>query len=218
MKKIKWPGLLLVMLAIGCSTSRITSSWKAQNIAPQKYNKVLVLGLVRDADRSLQENMENHLVNDLKGLGYTTISSLEEYGPKAFEGLDETAAIGKLKHSGVDAVVTIVLLDKEKERNYIPSRVYYSPYGYYQNLFWGYQTTLYHRIYEPGYYVTETRYFWESNLYEMDAQKLVYSAQTRSFDPVNSENMAHEYGEMIVADMVKKGVLQSQATRKLKAF
>lgn len=218
MKKTKWLCLVFMMLALGCSTSRITSSWKAQNIVPQKYNKVLVLGLVRDADRSLQENMENHFVNDVKGLGYTVISSLKEYGPKAFEGLDEAAAIGKLKHSGVDAVITIVLLDKEKERNYIPSRVYYSPYGYYQNRFWGYRTTLYHRIYEPGYYVTETRYFWESNLYEMDTQKLVYSVQTRSFDPVNSENMAHEYGEMIVADMVKKGVLQNRAIRGQKAF
>jgi len=218
MKKIKGLGLILLMLAFGCSTSRITYSWKAQDSSPQKYRKLLVLGLVRDADRSMQARMEDHLVGDLKRLGYVATSSLAEYGPNAFEGMDEVTAVKTLKNSGVDAVITIVLLDKEKERNYIPGRVYYSPYGYYQNRFWGYRTTLYNRIYESGYYVTETKYFWESNLYEMDTQKLIYSVQTKSFGPVNVENMAHEYGQMIVSNMVKNGVLQNQSLSGQKGF
>ena len=108
----------------------------------------------------------------------------------------------------MDAVITIVLLDKQKERKYVPGNVYYSPYSYYSNRFWGYRTTLYQRIYEQGYYVTDTKYFWESNFYDMSTQKLLYSVQTESFDPVNSESLGHEYGKLIVKDMVKQSILQ----------
>ena len=201
---------MLLLIVAGCTTSKITTSWKAENTVPQKYNKILVLGLIREADRTIQEKMENHFVGDLKELGYNAISSMQEYGPKAFDKMDEEAALSKLKNSGVNAVITIVLLDKEKERKYIPGNMSYSPYSYYYNHFWGYRTTLYNRIYEPGYYVTDTKYFWESNLYDMSTQKLVYSVQTQSFDPANSESMGHEYGLMIVKNMVKQNVLKQQ--------
>jgi hypothetical protein len=208
MKKINWIAAGLLLMIVGCTSSKITTSWKAENTTPQKYNKILVLGLIREVDRTLQQNMENHMVGDLKALGYNTVSSLTEFGPKVFDKMDEDAAIDKLKNSGIDAVITIVMLDKQKEQKYITGSTYYTPYSYYYNRFWGYRSTLYRRIYEPGYYITETKYFWESNLYDMATQKLVYSVQTESFDPVNSESMGHEYGLMIVKDMVKQNVLK----------
>jgi hypothetical protein len=218
MKKIAVIGLLILIIGIGCNTSKITSSWKAENVLPEKYNKILVLGLIREADRTIQEKMETHIVDDLKNLGYNAVSSLKEYGLKAFDKMEEEAAIAKLKNSGVDAVLTIVLLDKEKEKRYVPGDIHYSPYGYYQNRFWRYRTLLYYRIYEPGYYVTDTRYFWESNLYKMDDQKLIYSVQTQSFSPANMETMAHEYGRMIVKNMMRENVLQQQGGTVSKPF
>jgi hypothetical protein len=198
-----------MVMSFGCNTSKITNSWKSDNTADYKFKKILVLGLIRESDRTLQQNMENHLVEDLLRRGYKAESALTEYGPKAFDKMDEEAAIGKIKNTGVDAVITIVLLDKKKERKYIPGNLFFSPYGYYYNHFWGYRSTLYNRIYEPGYYVTDTKYFWESNLYDMETQKLVYSVQTQSFDPSNSESMGHEYGQIIVKDMIRNNILNN---------
>lgn len=196
-----------MLIGLGCTTSKITSSWKAANADTRNYKKIMVLSLIRENDRTIQQNMENHFVGDLKEMGYEAISSLQEYGPKAFDNMTEEAAIAKLKNSGVDAVLTIVLLDKQKERKYIPGHIYYSPYGYYYNRFWGYRSTLYQRIYEPGYYVTDTKYFWESNLYDMATQNLVYSVQTQSFDPASSESMGHDYGKKIVKNMEVENIL-----------
>lgn len=210
MKKIKWLAVLLVFLLTGCTSTKITSSWKAQNVEAKQYSKILVLGLIRDTDRSLQEKMEAHLVGDLKDKGYNAVGSLSEYGPKAFSNMTETEAVNKLKASAVDAVITIVLLDKQKERNYVPGRLYYSPYGMYYNRFWGYYGTLNYRIYEQGYYVTDTEYFWESNMYDMSTQSLIYSVQTKSFDPANSESLGHEYGKLIINEMVKNNILQQK--------
>lgn len=207
MKKIKWGFIALILIVNSCSSSKITSTWKDENSTAKQYSKILVLGLIREADRSIQVNMENHFVGDLKDLGYNAVSSLDEYGPKSFENMDEATALSKLKNSGIDAVITIVLLDKQKERKYVPGNMYYSPYGYYYNRFWGYRTVLYQRIYEPGYYVTDTKYFWESNFYDMNNQKLLYSAQTETFDPANSESMGHEYGLIIAKNLVKPNIL-----------
>jgi hypothetical protein len=204
-------GIALAVLMGGCRSSQITSFWKAPDTRARSYNKILVLGLIRDNDRQLQESMEKHLAGDLQDMGYTAISSLQEFGPKAFDKLEEDPALEKLRGSGFDAVVTIVLLDKEKERRYVPGHPYYTPYGIYYNRFWHYRSTLYFRIYEPGYYVTDTRYFWESNFYELEAQKLLYSAQSKSFDPSSTETMGHEYGKLIAKNLVKEGVLMEKA-------
>jgi hypothetical protein len=207
MKNIKWMILFLLFIMMGCSSSRITTSWTVANSTPKKFNKILVLGLIRDQDRSIRNNMETHFVGDLKDLGYNAVSALAEYGPNAFENMCEKDAIDKIKNSGVDAVITIVLLDKSKEQYYVPPRTQNYPRSMYYRRFGGYYTTIYDRIYSPGYYVTDTRYFWESNLFDMSSKDLVYSVQTESFDPSSSENLGHEYGKLIVEDMLKKNVL-----------
>ncbi|MBK7883187.1 MAG: hypothetical protein IPJ81_04820 [Chitinophagaceae bacterium] len=210
MKKIKWLGIVLLITVMGCASSKITTSWKAKNITPQQYTKILVLGLIRDTDRRIQERMEQHFVGDLTDLGYSAISALQEYGPKAFDSLNEKTALDKIKNTGADAVITIVLLDIKKERKYVQAQISYV------RDFWGYYGSRYSRIYEPGYYVTDTKYFWESNFYDMRNQALLYSVQTESFSPENTESMGHEYGKLIVNNMVKKKYCNQNLQRKSK--
>ena len=153
--------------------------------------------------------METHFVGDLQGLGYNAISSMSVFGPRAFRRMTEDSAVNTITNTGADAVITIVLLDKSKEQRYIPGRRnFYGAANF--NRFGGYYTTMYDRVYTAGYYVTDTRYFWESNLYDMATKQLLYSVQTQSFSPSSSEELAHEYGKMIVNDMVKKHVLVQQ--------
>ncbi|MGZ5134977.1 MAG: hypothetical protein ACXWCG_07500 [Flavitalea sp.] len=199
--------ILSIFFLTACSSSRITHSWRAENVLAKKYNKILVLGLYSETDISTRERMENHMTADLVELGYTAGSGLKEYGPKSFRKMDEATLLEKLQSSGFDAVLTIVLLDKSKERNYVPSHVNNSPYMIYHRRFWGYYTTIHDRIYTPGYYTINTRYFWESNFYDLTTKELIYSVQTESFDPASSESLGHEYGKMIVKDMVKNNVL-----------
>ena len=218
MKKILFAAMILGLMATGCGTnSYITSSWKAKNVQPRQYKKVLVLGLIGGEDRSLRERMEQHLVEDLKTLGYDAICSCQEYEPRAFERMSEKEAIAKLSNSGIDAVLTIVLLDKKKEKNYYKVRMS-DVTGRYQDQFWRYYTTMRERIYAPDYYSIDTKYFWESNFYDLTSSQneILYSAQSQSFDPASNESLGHEYGVMIFNDMVKNNILGDQRIKKLK--
>lgn len=199
----------IALACTGCSSSRITASWKPAAVVPYELKRVMVVGIIPRKDASLRRQMENHLADDLCLLGYDAVSSLDLYGPKSFKHLEEKEVLQQLGNDSIDAVLTIVLLDKEKEQYYVPGQVYYTPYAYYYNRYYPYYIAVYNRIYEEGYYVTDTRYFWESNLYLTESQTLLYSAQTESFDPLTTMAMAHEYGRLLVADMVHQGVLKN---------
>ncbi|MES2330676.1 MAG: hypothetical protein V4539_13820 [Bacteroidota bacterium] len=217
MKNNKLLAYVFLLFLTGCTGSKITTVWKAADITSQSYGKILVLGLIPEKDRRIQENMENHVAGDLIDLGYSAVTSLQLFGPKAFDQLDENAALEKLKNSGISAVITIVMLDKKKERKYVQPQVTYSSGGYMNN-FWEYRLGLYNRILEPGYYITDTKYYWESNFYEMSSRKLIYSVQTQSFDPKNSWSMGHEYGHMIVNNMVREKILKTQGRIQTEKF
>ena len=64
--------------------------------------------------------------------------------------MDEEEAVRKIEKSAVDALLTIVLPDKKKEKRYVASQLYYSPNSYSFNYFWWYRSALYNRIYAPG--------------------------------------------------------------------
>ncbi len=190
-----------------CSTSTITHSWKSSFSREGKMKKIMVVSFVHPNDHSLRENMEMHLASDLINRGFEAVSSFKIYGPNSFLNEKEESVINKFRDGGVDAILTIVLLNKEKEKHYIPGRVYYSPYYIYHRRFWGYYTTIYDRVYEPGYYSENTKYFWESNLYDLTNKELLYSVQTKTFNPSSTDQLAHEYGKLICKDLMNSGIL-----------
>jgi hypothetical protein len=191
------------LILFSCSNTKVTSSWKAGNssaLAPG--NKILVLGIIREKDIRLRMQMEGFLVDGLKAKGYNAISAYTLYGPKMFGNKDEDAVLGQLRNSGIAEVFTITLLDKARERNYQPGiNAYpYSP-------FWGYYSYMYGRIYDPGYVSVDTRFFWESNLYDVSTKKLLYSVQSESFNPSSAGDMGKAYSKVVVKNMTKEGLL-----------
>ena len=186
-----------------CSNTKYTSSWKpagASALAPG--NKILVLGIIREKDVRLRMQMEGYLVDALKTKGYNALSAYTLYGPKMFGNKDEEAVLSQLRNSGVAEVFTISLLDKARERNYQPGiNAYpYSP-------FWGYYSYMYGRIYDPGYVSVDTRFYWESNLYDVNTKKLLYSIQSQSVNPSSAGDMGKAYSKVVVKNMTKEGLL-----------
>lgn len=169
--------------------------------------KVLVMGLVNDRQGALRANMEREMVAMLKQRGYNAVSAFDVYGPNAFKGMNEQKAMSRIRQSDVDQVLTIVMMDKSKEKRYVPGSMYYPPYPYYGR-WWGYYSYMYGRVYEPGYYTTNTKYFLESNLYDVkNNNQLLYSVRTETFDPTSAARMAVVYSQQVVKDMTKQQLI-----------
>ncbi len=197
---------VMLLLLQSCGSTRLVSSWTAPGTAEQHFDKVLVVGLMGSKDRMLRENVEKIIVQHLRNKGINAGSAFEEYGPKTFEGKNETSAVKELRDKGYDGAITVALLDKKKERNYNPGGVgfYPMPYPY---RFWGYYNHMYGRIYEPGYYTVTNSFMLEASLYDLKNDKLLYSAQTRSVNPASPQSLASEFSSKIFENMSKSGVI-----------
>ena len=199
--------MFCAVVIFSCQTSKITDTWVDKNVSPKKYNKILVLGVSKDNDRELQSKMEKHLAGDLNDLGYIAFAASDVYTPGTFIKGDTAKAIEAINSKGFDAVFTIVLLNKEKEKYYVPGRVINTPFVNYYDRFGRYYYTMYDRIHTEGYYAEDTKIFWESNFYDIGEKKMIYSSQSRSFDPGSKESLAHYYGVLLANSLVKSRVL-----------
>ena len=208
MKKMLW--VLCAAVLFSCQTSKITATWTDKNVSPKKFNKILVIGVLKDDDRELQSQMEKHLAGDLNDLGYSAFAATDVFPPGTFIKGDTAKAIEALDSKGFDAVLTVVLLNKENEKYYVPGRkeyAPYTPYSPYDDLFDRYYYTMRDRIQTEGYYGTDIKIFWESNFYDRYSRKMIYSSQTSSFDPGSKEKLAHYYGVLLTNNLVKSQVL-----------
>lgn len=204
MKNLLWIPLLAFL--VSCQPSKITQSWTAKDIVPKKYNKILVLGVLTDNDNELQTKMEDHLTGDLKNLGYNAVAANKIFPPGTFLKGDTARAVAAIGDKGFDAILTLVLLDKKKERYYVPGRIDYNNYNNYSR-FAKYYNTVAERIYSPGYYGEETKYIWENNFYALSSRQMIYSARTRSFDIASKKTLAHAYGLLMTDNLIEKNIL-----------
>lgn len=201
---------ILVLFASCGPTTRTTSSWKAPEISNNflQGKKIMVVALLPDNDRELQKQMEEKIVSELSSKGLSALSGFDTFGPK-YLPQNEEQALKRLNESGADAVLTVVLLDKNRQRDYTPGSVSVRPIGYYRN-WYGYYRTVYTRVYNPGYYTTSTTLMWESNLYDLSGNKLLYSTQSETFDPSSISKIAMDYSKTLVDDMVKQGLVSTK--------
>lgn len=218
MNQIKWYTLCSVFLLFGCRNAYILSSWKQKDTRESKYSQLLVSGILHDKDLQLQEKMENHMAGDLRSLGYNVITSIAKFGPNAFCEMTEEQVLDKLKKGNVEAVITIVLLDKKIEKQYLPINWKGNSNQDLESDFWSYYQSVTKRIFEPGYYMESTLYFWESNFYDLQIPSRLYSIRTKSFNPKNTESLAHDYSKIIIKNMLKNKLIKKNYETPKKGF
>ncbi|WP_343691424.1 hypothetical protein [Chitinophaga sp.] len=192
-------GVLLVCIGLlpisACTSTKLTSSWKTPDARLDTSKKMIVIALVSPRDRNLRILMERELVNELHKEGLNAVSSFAQYGPDAvLSGTeDEKAALHKFRNDDVDQVLTIAMVDKTKTKGYVPSYPY-APYyrGWYGGMF------------TPGYYTTNIRYEWDTNLYDLVQKKLIYNAQSEAIDPPTAYKQASQFARQIIRDMQRQ--------------
>jgi hypothetical protein len=198
---------LLSLIFMACQPSKITHTWTANNIQPKQYKRVLVLGVMTDEDYDLKNKMENHLAGDLKELGYYAQAANAIFPPGTFVKGDTVKALAAINSKNFDAILTIVLLDKDKNRYYVPGRITNTTaYNQHSGLE-KYIDRISESIHTPGYYGIETKYTWENNFYDLQSKQLIYTARSRSFDYTSKTTLAHTYGQLMAYSLIKQKIL-----------
>ena len=191
-----------LVAACGAS-SRITGSWKSPDAARKKpYEKVLVAALTNDV--GARQRVENELVSHLQRKGVQATRSIDVFPPTFTQGKlpPRGEIIERIRQSGHDAVLTASLLDSDTETRYIPGTIGYAPvriHPYYGN-FYGYYSHFYPQVYSPGYYASTETYF-------MASEKLLWSAQSATYDPSSLNRFSKDFAKLTVSRLSRDGVL-----------
>jgi hypothetical protein len=202
------PLLLFLALFLGaCSSTSLISSWKEPGLSPQKFSKILVVGMAGSRDREIKENLENAMSQQLIAHGMQAATASSILGPKAFENMSETEAVNQVSDKGFDGVLILSMLNKNKEKYYTPGRMSYTPFAVVRSHWYPYYRVIYDRAYTPGYYSSSVDYTLEANLYSTKGQTLDYSAQAKTFDPSNAMSLATSFSKTVIENMLKEGVI-----------
>jgi hypothetical protein len=212
MKRIKLFIILLVSgLMWSCSpVTRITGSW-VDPAAKQKMltgKTIFITSLTRNM--KVRTELERGLTELAALKNVKTVRGSDYFSPDFYKKIPpEKQLLSRIKNSGADAILTISLINKESETRYVPGYRTYSPYPYYRwyGGFYSYFNYWGPRFYEPGYYVTDRTYFMETNLYDLDSNKLMWSAQSETVNPGSIDNFVRTYPKVLIDQMVKDGIL-----------
>ncbi len=200
---------LIAVFFVSCGPSTvITGSWKNPELPSQKYNRILVAALTSNTIAKV--TVENEMAAAL-GNSVNVLKSVSEMPPNIHNAdSDKDTIMNRVKNKNIDAILTISLISKETESRYVPGANPYNPiagYNYYDS-FWSYYNYGYPYYYSPGYYIQEKIYFIETNLYDALTEKLIWSAQSRTYNPAGLEKFSKEFAAIIVAKMKKDGILK----------
>lgn len=202
--------VLIGLYLYGCtaSSTAITATWTNEEIQPETYDHIMVAPFI--ADRGLKAVMENELAQSLSDKN-VKVNMGSNFLPNEYASAtaDKEDILESVKTRGAKAILTVSIIDKESETRYVPGTYTYSPYATYTyyGSFWGYYDYWYPRVYEPGYYVTDRYYFLETNLFDAETEKLIWSAQTKTYDPATLESFTDDFSRKIALQLKEDGII-----------
>lgn len=199
--------LTAIFLATSCSSTRVLSSWSLYPPPEGVMNKVLVLGVMQNMQQKIE--IEQAMAGELNRSGVSAGTATNLFGPKGFKGLSEEEITAKLRGSDFTSVMIVSLVDKEKEENYIRGTYYTAPRVIGFSRYYRRYLVVYDRIYTPGYYATRTNYVLEADIYTVNEDdELVYSAQTRSYDPGNARALGESFAKAIIEELKTRSIIR----------
>jgi hypothetical protein len=205
--------LAMAVMLGACSTpTMVSSSWRKPQATANGFHNIFVAAITKEI--STKQSIENGLQTLLQQKGLTIEKSVDVF-PQTFSSSQRPQrelVLSKIQGTNADGILTVALLRKETESHYIPgSGGFYNPglrYGYY-NRFWSYYNNYYPSIYSPGYYDETKVYYIETNLYNAKTEELIWTAQTRTYDPTSTESFLKGYVNAIYDRMLKDGLINN---------
>jgi hypothetical protein len=199
-----------VVFLFSCSSTKITGAWKNPKQPEKTYSSMFVASLT--SNTLVRATVENDIASALAKQGITTYKSMDEFPPGVKkDSLTKEDILGRMHNKKADAILTISLIRKETESRYLQDGGQpYAPfplYPYYSD-FGGYYSHWYPYAYSPGYYAQDKTYYMETNLYDSATEQLVWSAQSRTYNPTDLKDFSREFSKIIVAKLKEDGILK----------
>jgi len=202
MKIIRLTVLTFVVLLTACAPTKeisIENSWlNREKLKDRPVKKVYIIGMFQNTDVSLV--LEHTLASEAKSRRYVAYMNQDQFPYKIDDPEQKKQMIiEKVKKLGCDAIFITALKDVQSETHYVSTSSvgvgvsgYYPAQDYYGN-FNTYYTSYYAETSLSGYFETNRLFFIESNLYDANTLELLWSVQSKSYNPSGIEKVSKDY-------------------------
>ena len=204
--------IIVVLFIAGCSSNRTVTTWKTQHIAPSTYQRVMVVAILPDEDSVVRDQIESSFSTALANMGYTTVTAISEFGRTGLKNLDEDETYKKLFDKGIDAVVTVALVNKTKESSSTVVAAHNYRNNFYFNRIFQYKDNLT----QPGNNSRFEEYYWESILFDLNKLEASIAVQTPPSSKPAQLKMGDQLARHLIRRMARDKILKKQ--KPLKAF
>jgi hypothetical protein len=197
--------IFFIVAASSCASTKITSVWMDKDKAGTSYNNFLVIGISNeDHNRRL---FETHFADQLNAAGVSGTVSFTLV-PDATQINRETVAAA-IKGKNIDAVIVTHLVAVDEQTVYRESMGYRPTYSHYDVLY-DYYPYVKGNVYQPGYYTTHEIVRLETNLYEVESEQLVWTAQSKTFAPDSADEVIADLVKLVIKDLKEKGLIKAK--------
>ena len=187
----------LTLLAACAPTTEVLNSWADPSAGQVRFKKVLNVCACKD--EAMRRTVEDQLSKRITGstASYTVLSENDLQ--------DREAAKAKVLAGGYDGAVVMVLVSVDRTQTYVPGSAYAVPAPY-TSMWggWGYGWSTY---YDPGYVDTDQLVDFNTNVYQVQGEKLIWASRTQTTDPTSVGSMVDEIISANIAEMKRQKVL-----------
>jgi len=188
----------LALLAACAPTTEVLNTWADPSAGQVRFKKMLNVCACKD--EAMRRTVEDQLTKRITG-------STSSYTILSQEDLqDRESAKAKVKAGGYDGAVVMVLVSVDRTQTYVPGSAYAVPAPY-TSMYggWGYGWSTY---YDPGYVDTDQLVDFNTNVYRVQDEKLLWASRTQTTDPTSVGSMVDEIISANISEMKKQKVLE----------
>lgn len=212
---------IVILAAISaCTATKLQVSYTQQDWQPKKYNKLAVLALASSDPNRLV--LEEAVAEKFTSSGVTAISTFNIFPLAArtdvladmtfTEEEMEEHIKNTVKKFNIDALMIISVVNTKTTERYVSETVgyggYYNPaWPVYNYSYYNYYSYVYNTTHTTGYYTTETTYQVETNLYDVESEKLIWTGITKTAGMTSIESEAPKFAKIVVWDVLGKKVV-----------
>lgn len=204
--------ILSLLLLVSCGSSRTVTTWKTQHIIPFPYHRVMVVAILPDEDSLVRDQIETSFSTALTNMGYNTVTAISEFGRTGLRHLGEDETYKRLYDKGIDAVVTVALVNKTKETSNLPVAAHTYRNNFYFNRIFQYKDNLT----QPGNNSPDEEYYWECLLFDLNKLEASIAVQTAPSSKPAQLKMGDQLARHLIRRMAKEKTLKKQ--KPLRAF
>jgi FlaG/FlaF family flagellin (archaellin) len=184
-------GAIAVILA-ACASTSLTNSWTDPTYKGPRLKKLMVMGVSNQP--ALRRTFEDEFVKSLKAAGVDAVASYQ-FVPE--DGKAEEAKVKEaVTKAGADGVLITRLVRVDVNTQAAPAYPATMGMGFY-----GGYTGAWGGFYDPPVVTQTDTLVLETNLYGVDASRLLWSGTTDTFAPTNMKQEMPDFSKLIIGQL-----------------